>query len=812
MAKRVHPSPESKSVDAGGSSSSTLLTPPFSGPLHRGGAIQEKRRNAKDDTVCEAKNDPNNNTSASRNRTTSWANAAKFAANPCCLVGEGCGDIGVFECGSGESGGGMAHAPHWMDYLWLSEGEGKGKWSKRQSRRARMFLQQQPSGSSKNKDDKFSQNQPFNAIDPKLLETDFTQLHEEFFESLLKEQGKLVIATSATPADTSSLTNRDRVLRKSESRDTCSSFSSGLSTMSMKTTETSAATSAMSTSLPPTTSVQTLHKKHRPLRLHRLVPKGSTGRHKNSSEGSPDPNQPYHHHHARIPPIEAYNQMYNPSLATNEVISLDTIMAKENLKSPSEYVHPQCMLQKDKGRGDKLKATISAKGREQCLEKLRNKIRLVLQMSSATGSTATGGRDEQYQRKWTNTGMKRRMAKIADVGPSYIETRSMLEVQLGFLSMQYGLLIHWDTAKTGKIVFICLRKMCNDGFYSKIPDLLQEPTLLLQQQQQLYPSNCQQRHQSPVVATAKQEAAPPLVVRCHKGNHAIYQRLSGSTEVVLVDAPYRIPQPEVFAPSILSVDIHEVTGLDHRRSQWTLSVTFDGHTEIAHLIYNPQTKSFQTTRTTPCKWEMVLPRQMTSFDMAGLEIRLFEQRSGRLAVGRSVLGGHDLGKKQVSEPSSRYGWRNSHSSSRSSTMTPKLNPPKKSTSRLASTMTMPLGGLVSQPSTSQTTVWKLTIPFTHDESAQLTLTLAHQSEYANWLYKELRARRKEELAASSASSWQPSLLKRLVSLSHDGSLLGVDDAAAMDYHFDSDEDEGDDFYLSDWLCGICYLFPISSSK
>ena len=67
-------------------------------------------------------------------------------------------------------------------------------------------------------------------------------------------------------------------------------------------------------------------------------------------------------------------------------------------------------------------------------------------------------------------------------------------------------------------------------------------------------------------------------------------------------------------------------------------------------------------------------------------------------------------------------------------------------------MTVPLGGLVSQPSTSQTTLWKLTIPFTHHEEAQVTLTLMHRSDYAHWLYKELRARRKEELA-SSASSW-----------------------------------------------------------
>ena len=127
-------------------------------------------------------------------------------------------------------------------------------------------------------------------------------------------------------------------------------------------------------------------------------------------------------------------------------------------------------------------------------------------------------------------------------------------------------------------------------------------------------------------------------------------------------------------------------------------------------------------------------------------------------------------------------------------------------------MTMPLGGLVSQPSTSQTQVWKLTIPFTHDERAQLTLTLTHQSEYANWLYKELRARRKEETAASALlsgstfSPWKPSLLKRFVASNDDYS---IDTDSGNIFDDDYEEDDSDDFYMSDWLCGVCYLFPLS---
>jgi hypothetical protein len=46
---------------------------------------------------------------------------------------------------------------------------------------------------------------------------------------------------------------------------------------------------------------------------------------------------------------------------------------------------------------------------------------------------------------------------------------------------------------------------------------------------------------------------PPLVKRNMSGNHAISLRRMG-TEIVLVDPPYRITQPAIFADSVLSVD------------------------------------------------------------------------------------------------------------------------------------------------------------------------------------------------------------------------------------------------------------------
>lgn len=480
----------------------------------------------------------------------------------------------------------------------------------------------------------------------------------------------------------------------------------------------------------------------------------------------------------------------------------------------------------------------------------------------------------------------------------------MIELQLGFLSMQYGLLLRWDAYRTGQIVFVCLRKMCHDSFYTKIrspPRIsttssitasasmasrsmmsegsssskhphrkqqlqLQQPGMNgTKERSQLQKDEHERGRGRPprIVAATKKSTlvTPPLVVRSPKGgNHAIYQRASGATEVVLVDEPYRVPHPDVFAPSVLSLDVHKLTGLNPK-SRWTLIMTFDGDTEIAHLQYNHRERVFETTRTAPCKWEIsMMPNRqttVTSFDVAtGLEIRLFEQRpkqrlrgvasgvAGMVGVKSSssasssvhvppgsdpfsltspsnayviqnqrliqFTGGSTRRMHRVSSETS-LGSFNSGASASTGGSSSGRHSMKKSTSRLASTMTVPLGGLVCQPSTSQTTLWKLTIPFTHDEDAEVTLTLMHQSDYAHWLYQELRARRKEELtsaasAPSSADVW------RLLVKTRNSKAATTSDGEKHDDDEDDDDDDDDtsaddsdetDVYFMEWLYYCC---------
>jgi hypothetical protein len=88
------------------------------------------------------------------------------------------------------------------------------------------------------------------------------------------------------------------------------------------------------------------------------------------------------------------------------------------------------------------------------MEKLRQKMKLLIEV--ALGEDSKGP-----------AGMKTRQAKVSEVTAEYTETRAMIELRLGLLSMQYGILLSWDS-RSGKIVFMVLRKICHDYFYSSL--------------------------------------------------------------------------------------------------------------------------------------------------------------------------------------------------------------------------------------------------------------------------------------------------------------------------------------------------------
>mmetsp|Transcript_5469 Transcript_5469/g.16178 ORF Transcript_5469/g.16178 Transcript_5469/m.16178 type:complete len:725 (-) Transcript_5469:47-2221(-) len=591
---------------------------------------------------------------------------------------------------------------------------------------------------------------------------DYSKMHDDFIESLFQEQWAERIDSNTSSSVLMRDTDDDSSSVPLNRIDSCGTEPSQSRSLG-SWTDTSSVSSEPNTSA--LASNPTHHKRRRPLKFKKAA--------LNASSTAAGKNKP-----KVSSAIDSYQQMYGPK--SSSVTSPKSVLppngtpprpprpassSHNNAAASSpineiaeQMVHSECKIQKDKGKGEPIGTSISADGRHNCLSKLRDKIRLLVQVAldgpassgstvSSASSSGSSSRRASKKKSVGSAGMKRRPAKISEETPLYTETRSMIELRLGFVSMQYGLLLRWDRAD--KIIFIVLRKMCHDSFYKKIKEPVRSSQMLQSQQQ--HPAK-------------KTVEPPPLVVRNVVGEQAIYQRVHG-TEVVLVDTPYRVAQPKAFEPSILSVQINHVTGLP-KKQRWTISLTFDGHTEVSELVWKQG--QFVTRRVETMEWEI---SPVTSFDLAGLEIRLFEQlpipkrrrRRNPLAVvsGKKQRKTAELEDAKELKKDDAGRWFSS--------------------SRVYSDLTMPLGGLVAQPSTAQATTWELTIPA--NDEVSITMSLVHQSDYAHWLYKELDARRKEE-TPSHPPIWRTPFRRNQV----------------RDIHADDEYDEED---LWDWLCGFC---------
>ena len=266
--------------------------------------------------------------------------------------------------------------------------------------------------------------------------------------------------------------------------------------------------------------------------------------------------------------------------------------------SPPAYafIHPQCRLQKDKGKGEEVGSNICAKGREHCLLKLEQKMAVLTRVAFGEESKNKGTAD-----------MKRRPARVAEIFPHFTETRSIIELRMGFMSMQYGILLRWDTSKTGKVVLVVLRKMCSDSFYSKCKKTVPRKTS----------SSASPRKMLRVPAEVPSSCLRNVV----DGNHAILQRPDGM-EVALLEPPYRVDRPDEFQPSRLSVSVQYGTGLS-RKSSWTVQLSHGNKKENILLTWDAELGIFSPKLGETLKTEIPVNG---SFDLPSLEVLLFEHR------------------------------------------------------------------------------------------------------------------------------------------------------------------------------------------
>ncbi|KAL3928452.1 MAG: hypothetical protein SGBAC_012645 [Bacillariaceae sp.] len=369
------------------------------------------------------------------------------------------------------------------------------------------------------------------------------------------------------------------------------------------------------------------------------------------------------------------------------------------------------------------------------LEKLRDKMKMVIQVRG-------------NERK---SSLLKRDAKISQEAPNFIETRSMIEMKLGFLSLQYGLLLRWDRM-TGKVRFVCLRKMCHESFYTRVPQLQTSTIQAIQ------------------IQKSELDTPPFIVASAQNGvggaNHAIYQRVSG-TEVVFVAEPYRIEPPDSFAPSIITLQIQSVTGISPKQ-KWSMSVTFAGHSEMAILDYSKDKKRFVPKRPSMV-WEV--PQQANPNN----------PNLGTIDEYNHGIDNNEEKKKEDQDIN---------------TLDPSLlnleirlfekqKRKRSSSAKLSASMTLPLASLIAQPTATNFKSWSLTMPF--GNAGKLTLNLQHRSDYTHWLYRELDQRRLEEVSClqQEQEAWN-----------------------RQQQEIWEEQPTSPDFY--DWLCGGAYTGDVTS--
>jgi hypothetical protein len=271
--------------------------------------------------------------------------------------------------------------------------------------------------------------------------------------------------------------------------------------------------------------------------------------------------------------------MHPPVLSRGKMPELKT-MGK--IEPPPRFLHPAVRMQKDKAKGVEVGSNICAKGIDACLGKLREKMQLLT----------------EHCQPGTAASMKRRSAVVSESHCNFIETRSLLTLRMGFLSMTYGILLRWDTGDTGLATLVVLRKNCHESFYKKRSAVSE--------------TSCCQPQVSP--ATSMDEDAN-----------------------IMLPPPYLVPRPVTFAPAEITVSVLYATGL-HKKSHWTVQLQLADQTENILLAYDGNLM-------VP---KLGSPLQYTvanSVSSAVLEIRLLEhrlRRKTRVLRSRMVLPLHSL--------------------------------------------------------------------------------------------------------------------------------------------------------------------------
>jgi len=241
---------------------------------------------------------------------------------------------------------------------------------------------------------------------------------------------------------------------------------------------------------------------------------------------------------------------------------------------PGTYLHPTCRLQKDRGCGEVPGKAICALSRENALGKLRQKVDVIIEVEQSSAASTKA-----------KLKLKQAVLNTRAGNEGTIETRSVIGVKMGFLSMKYGILLRWN-AKTGLVNLIVLRKMCPSGFLTgddgnAVSGAATKPSIGASAKAIPVPAA-----PSPSRRPKKsiKESSPSkhgfILGRLVDGANAILHgkgwdsgAASMGTEVAHLGPPYLVQRPKSFADSTLSVAVLRTEDLcagDGRGSDWVV--------------------------------------------------------------------------------------------------------------------------------------------------------------------------------------------------------------------------------------------------
>jgi hypothetical protein len=410
-------------------------------------------------------------------------------------------------------------------------------------------------------------------LDRDLLD-DFASQHDAFLDCLLHEQREQLMRASSARSLSSGNNGLEERLRTSDSTGNSGSNSS-VPSISITHSWTLSPTSSNDSQSDSGVESSSKSNHSLPRKRRRGLLLVATPRIGNPSSFGTIPQQekpPLSGSGSRSPTVLRSNS--ERALRSSKSSSLSTSGSSSALgtKSPESFLHPAVRLQKDKGKGSEVGSEICAKGIPACVGKLRQKMQLLTEHCCVHTSDGVGKGTAIVA---TSTGavasMKRRNAIVSEHHPNFVETRSLLTIRMGFLSMSYGILLRWDTGKTGLVTVVVLRKNCHDSFYKR--------TTIVQNPRVSFPSSRLSMTSATSSGSLRRSPTP----------NSISPDTSMDDEddeiVRLNQSPFLIPRPPVFSPSEIIVSVLYATGLN-KKSHWTVQLQLGDQIENILLSHD----------------------------------------------------------------------------------------------------------------------------------------------------------------------------------------------------------------------------------